>query len=230
MAELLAPPEVVAALIAGVVATIGVIVSIYIARHQVDVQVRLKTQELEAQAQLKSQELEAQGNLKARELQVLASQLRAEQESVRQEQLTEILRKRIETYPVLYEIITVYGRNWEIEGKSFDHRWARSFLKALIDNNAKNGAFFSKRVYEWYGLLRTSLEDLSGRLAAGGVATREDIERLYDIIRGPILPSGDERDPGLGSYIKDELGSYVTLIVSATHGTMDTSKDAKRAS
>jgi hypothetical protein len=32
-----------------------------------------------------------------------------------------------------------------------------------------------------------------------------------------MLPTGDKRAPGLGSYIKDELGSYVTLIVSATH-------------
>jgi hypothetical protein len=74
-------------------------------------------------------------------------------------------------------------------------------------------------VYEWYGRLRSFLEQMSKRLAIGSTARPDEIARLYDIIRRPILPTGDQRAPGLGSFIKDELGSsYVTLIVSAISG------------
>jgi hypothetical protein len=58
---------------------------------------------------------------------------------------------------------------------------------------------------------------MAKELATGRMASRDEIARLYDIIRRPMLPAGAKRGPGLGSYIKDELGSYVTLIVSATH-------------
>ena len=183
--------QVTAALIAAVVAAAGVLASVLASRRDTDA--------------------------RTRELAASIDRLAAEQETVRQEQLTEILRKRIETYPALWEIITIYGRNWEIEGKPCDQAWAKTFLKALIDNNAKHGAFFSNAVYAWYGALRSYLEEMTVDLATGRTATPDEIARLYDIIRGPVLPTGDKRGPGLGSYIKDELGSYVTLIVSAMH-------------
>jgi hypothetical protein len=198
-------PAVVAALIAAVVSAVGLLVSLEVGRRTIDTQVKLKSQELQAQADLKLKELES-----------LAAKLRVEQEGLRQAQLTEILKKRIETYPALYEILAVYGRNWEIEGKRHDHAWARAFLRVLIENNAKNGAFFSQTVYDHYSELRTALEHLTKDLASGRQATREEVDALYEIIRGVTLPSG-ERAAGLGTYIKDELGSYITTVVSAAH-------------
>lgn len=221
MPDWLTDEKVLAALISATVAAIGGTVSFLIARREIhlksraiDTQVELKSKELESQAQLKSRELEAQADLKTRELEAFASRLRAEQEALQQEQLTEILKKRIETYPTLYEIISLYGRNWEIEGKRRDHEWAKSFLKALIDNNAKNGALFSEEVYRWYGKLRTFLEDLTRQLSTGRLATSEEVAQLYSIIRG-----------GLGTSIKNELGSYVTLIVSATYRGREATTD-----
>jgi hypothetical protein len=148
-----------------------------------------------------------------------------EQEALRQAQLSEILRKRIDVYPSLYEIISVFGRNWEIEGKARDQAWAKAFLKALIDNNAKNGAFFSERVYKWYGFLRTFLESSSNALI-DREATNAEIDLLYDIIRGPAYKNDGSisRLAGLGTYIKDELGSYVTAIASATYSYSSTNE------
>ena len=45
------------------------------------------------------------------------------------------------------------------------------------------------------------------------------MDEIYAVIRGPHirLDGGMIQAPGLGSVIKDELGSYVTAVVSATH-------------
>jgi hypothetical protein len=196
-----AEPEVTAAVISSGVALVGIGMSVRLARRASREAAATTRQELA---------------LRSDELKGVAHRLRAEQEATRQEQLTEILRKRIDTYPALYEIIAVYGRNWEIEGKLFDRDWAEAFLTALIDNNARNGAFFSNTIYKWYGLLRAHLEDLRRDLADGRQANEQEVAKLYNIIRGPLDSSGKQQ-PGLGSYIKDELGSYVLTIVSARH-------------
>jgi hypothetical protein len=133
-------------------------------------------------------------------------------EAMRQAQLTEIVRKRIETYPAFYEIIAKYGRNWEINGESHNQEWAEKFLKELIDNNAKNGVFFSERVYRWYGALRNELQKLMKDLGNGREATEDEMQRIYDIIRGPEMP-GDQW-PGLGTFLKNELGSYISAAIS----------------
>jgi hypothetical protein len=222
----LSDPEVVAAWIAllGVVAT--AIVG-YVKFHRTEA--RLNREFGDTEDRLKrefaktEQRLDAELGLKARELEEIAQRLRSEQEGARQIQLTEVLKKRIETYPALYEVLMVYGRNWELEGKPRDHAWADAFLRALLDVNAKTGAFFSVRVYHWFVELRALLEELRQTLMDGGVASEAGIDRLYDVIRGPMKPSGDSREPGLGSFIKDELGSYVLAIVSAEH-TYETSE------
>jgi hypothetical protein len=205
-------PAAVAALLAALVSLLAALASLSLGRRQLQAAAR----QLDVQVKLKIKELDEQARLKRKELEADATRLRAESEVARQQQLTEVLKKRIETYRALYEIVSVYGRNWQIEGKPRDQAWAAAFLKALIHNNATNGAFFSRRVYDWYGRLRQLLEQLSADLA-GRMATDQEIACLYDIIRGPVGPSGSTRLPGLGSYLKDELGSYVTVIVSAAY-------------
>jgi hypothetical protein len=222
-------PAVIAAFASIAVAITSAIVSLHVSRQQLklqgeikaldlNAQAKLKHDELDAQAKLKHDELDAQAKLKHDELdkqgEALSARLRLDQEGLRQAQLTEILKKRNDTYPIFYQIISVYGRNWEIHGKGRDSAWATSFLNALIDNNASNGAFFSDRVYRWYGLLRSLLENLTVSLATGREANDVEVSLLYDIIRGPIIDEGIQA-PGLGSYIKDELGSYIIASVSA---------------
>jgi hypothetical protein len=38
------------------------------------------------------------------------------------------------------------------------------------------------------------------------------MQRIYDIIRGPTILSGQA--PGLGTFLKNELGSYITAAIS----------------
>jgi hypothetical protein len=149
-------PVVVAAIISAsislfvglVTAIISAFASTRVARRSVNAQFALKETELVAQFALKEKDLVAQADLQKEGLiaqaELKLSELRAQAESMRQTQVTEIIKKRIDTYPLLYEIISVYGRNWEIAGKVRDRECASSFLNALIENNAKNGAFFSQ--------------------------------------------------------------------------------------
>src|SRR5262245_11419198 len=73
--------------------------------QELDSQATLKANELRSQARLKAQELDSQSTLKANELELMVKRLKAEEEAVRQSQLTEIVKKRMETYPSLYKII-----------------------------------------------------------------------------------------------------------------------------
>jgi hypothetical protein len=237
--EIIISPQVVAALVTSCFGFLGILVGHLVSIRFTREQIRQKTNELEQQAQLKAKELEQDAQLKALELKQkaqelekqlelrvqelqfttihLRDELQAREAAVRQEQLTEILKKRIETYPALYEIISIYGRNWQIEGKPYNQAWVDEFLKALIYNNAKNGAFFSDQIYEWYGNLRNLLETWTKTFSDGHNGTSEELEQLWAVIRGPMKSSGEERHPGLGSFIKDELGSYITAIVSARY-------------
>jgi hypothetical protein len=211
-------PEVMAAIISGGISLlVGVVtagVSIIVARQNAVSASTLKTRELLTQVELKTRELSDQAEQKLREL-------RSHSESMRQAQMTDIVRKRIETYPKLYEIISIYGRNWELEGKVRDRAWASAFLMELINNNAVNGAFFSNVVYVWYGILRSFLEELlkNEDFAIKGEASKKQEAKLYAIIRGPEIQLKGEKHlfPGLGSVIKDELGSYIVSAISVTH-------------
>jgi hypothetical protein len=224
-------PTVTAAIISALVGFVsGVVGSIFTIIWKLK-EFRLKVRELDDKATQHREALDDQSRLKMQELDYsakqhkealdeetkrLSAQLRAQEEAMRQTQLTEIIKKRIETYPAFYEIISIYGRNWELEGKPWDHAWVSLFLRALLDNNAKNGVFFTEQIYKFYALLRNHLEKLSKGLATARTATDEEIAELYDIIRGPIL---DEKVqlPGLGSFLKDELGSYVAVAASYRH-------------
>ena len=90
------------ALISAIAALVGVFVSFFVARARIRTEVMLKTQELDAQVDFKAQEIETQ-------IKTGVDRLRAELEAAKQQQLTEIVKKRIETYPALYKIISIPG-------------------------------------------------------------------------------------------------------------------------
>jgi hypothetical protein len=223
------PVPVQAALVAALVSALGVLVSAVTARWQA----ALKLKELEDTARRFDKDLDARlgtarQDLDARikiareeidtRLKTAREDIATRNEAARQTQMTEVLKKRIETYPELYRIISAYGRAWELSDRPWDLEWCETFLSDLLRNNEKNGAFFSNKVYESYGDLRGHLESLRSRLRHGGHVTDEDIEKLYAIIRGPIKPSGDSRGPGLGSWMKNELGAEVETFTSVLHG------------
>ena len=139
-------------------------------------------------------------------------------ETARQAQAAEIVKRRADTYPELYRIISDYGRSWDLLGKPRDAAWAGEFLGELLSNNAKNGVFFSKKVYEHYGYLREFLVSVLSRFTAGESIPKEAINlSLYAIIMGKERGPDQERDAGLGSYLKNELGGYVEIILSAEY-------------
>ena len=49
------------------------------------------------------------------------------------------------------------------------------------------------------------------KLNDGGCASDDDVQKLYSIIRGSIVPGEPARGPGLGSYIKNDLGAEVPM-------------------
>jgi len=149
-------------------------------------------------------------------LQLRVAEMEQRFETVRQEQLAEIVKRRAETYPSLYGIVAEYGRSWEVGGKPRDRQWAQQFLDALLANNARNGVFFSNRVYREYGKLRDLLVDIRARVGENEAATAAQVEAMYSIIMGVPQPDGG-RAPGLGSYLKDDLGSYVDSASSALY-------------
>lgn len=67
-----------------------------------------------------------------------------------------------------------------------------------------------------HGLLHSDLEKLSKELRHGHEATAEEIARIFEIVNGPMHIE-NVQSPRLGSFIKGELGSYITAAVSFTH-------------
>ena len=127
-------PSVTAAAISSIV---GLVVALLTTRWQA----RLKLEELDDQARLKLKELDDQARLKLKELDGIVERfninLIARMETARQEQMTEILKKRAETYPKLYEITAKYGRGWELRGKPRNLQWCDDFLEGFINQQRR---------------------------------------------------------------------------------------------
>jgi hypothetical protein len=129
-------------------------------------------------------------------------QLTAKLIELEQLQLQEVLAKRMEAYPKLWNVLLTYGRNWVIEGKPRDVEWSREFLRKLNECNAECGVFFSQPVYERFHAYRTALSEIADKLAVGTAVTAEEHQRLERI------SAGEDGKPGLGTQLKADLGSY----------------------
>ena len=153
------------------------------------------------------------------------SGIRVSLETARQEQLTEVLKKRAETYPHLYAVISDYGRSWTLRGKQRDRNWAEEFLEALLTINARYGVFFSSDVYAAYGSLRDCLVFIIRNFEANTPLKPQEMEeQIYNVIRG------ENGRPGLGSWLKDDLASYVPPIVSNVHPDIASSAPRRNTS
>ncbi len=217
-----------AALISAFIALIGYLITTEKARHQLRVEqekvkialadlkikerdIDNKTREVEAQIRNTESDLK----LKERELLTLRVQVMQRLDEIRQQQFLEVLRSRLEAYPKIYSMLQEFNRIWRYSKKPLDHEWAKLFLESILDYNAHYGVLFSQDVYSAYAALRDVLYDLEFKLRNGGVASDEDIEVIDGIISGPLNDSRTKRDKGLGTYMKDDLGSYRKLFISA---------------
>jgi hypothetical protein len=177
---------IISALISSTVAIVGVFTSIIIARWQS----KLQTKEL---------------NLKALELNSSLKKLEADYEALRQEQFTEILKMRLETYPKLWKILLKYGHYWKYEGKLQDNTWVKEFLIELRECNAQIGIYFSQALYEKYFEYYCALVEIEFKFSKGKHVLPEELDSL-DMI---FLGNGNR--PGLATILKDDLGSYRSI-------------------
>jgi hypothetical protein len=132
-------------------------------------------------------------------------------ESLRQSQLREILTKRMAAYPALWSIMLTYDLNWQIEGKELDKEWAREFLAKLNKCNADYGVFFSQPVYSKFFEFREAVIAIEGKLSKDEDVTQE-IKALGRIA------AGEGSSPGLGTLLKDDLGSYASTVFQLRRG------------
>lgn len=146
------------------------------------------------------------------ELRTALKKLDLDFESLRQTQLKDILAKRMEAYPKLWSVMLTYDLNWQIEGKVMDQEWAKQFLIKLNECNAEYGVFFSQSVYSKFYQFRSALIDIERKLSNDENIVRADIEALATIA------VGDSSNPGLGTLLKDDLGSYMPTVFQLSRG------------
>ena len=129
-------------------------------------------------------------------------QVKSQIESIRQSQFTEIVKKRAEVYPRLWNIVLTYTSNWNIEGKPHDASWVSGFLSAINECHAEIGVYFSQPVYEKFCELRKALVTLEEKSKSGGKITQQDVDEVS------IIFSGCDGLLGLATHLKNDLGSY----------------------
>ena len=184
--------KVSSALIAVIVSAAGILVSFLTARWQV---------------KQKSLELD----LKQKELDRVGDKLRAEGYALRQMIMKDILARRMDAYAPLWKVIMTYGRNWAVENKVVDSNWANEFLSALNTCNAEYGVFFSENVYQPFFAYRKRLSEIANRGKSGETISRRDLLELEK-----ISTQGLADTKTLAGAMKDDLGSYIDVVIQAT--------------
>ena len=142
------------------------------------------------------------------ELDNLGKQLNAEAEALRQTVMRDVLAKRMNAYAALWRVFITYERNWLLEGKPFDGKWAKTFLEALNKCNADHGVFFSEEVYKPFFEYRNRVMALASRAASGAPISREDIDGLV-----AVSSTGVNDMKSLATAMKDDLGSYTRVVI-----------------
>ncbi len=183
--------SIIAALISGAIAILGVFASLISARWQIGLQ---------------KKELD----LKARELDTATKQLHSELENLRQTQFTEILKKRLDVYPMVWASVIKYTLHWKRDKNNpRDLEWVKEFLEQLTICNSEAGVFFSQAVYERFNELRNSLMKIETQLTAG-----KHID-AWDLKTPDRIFLGENGKGGLATFLKDDLGSYRDAVVQA---------------
>jgi len=208
MIDLFQDPRIVAACISALIASIGVLVSFYTSKAQI----KLKQQEITKNNALLEKEL----LFKSQGIENEIAKMENELESLRQSQISKILDKRIEAYPIVYKTLLKFHRHWLYERKPIDGNWSRNFLTELNKFNEDYGVFLSQPAYNCFAELRGLLIEIDFKLSRGKIASEHEMETLDNIILGK------ENSPGLGSFLKDDLGSYsVAAIQKRKNKTKD---------
>jgi hypothetical protein len=209
-----------AAVLAALLTFVGVVMNYKAKMHELDITVDNKKKELDITVDNKKKELDIMVDNKKKELV--------------QNQLDELIKKRIEVYPQLWCIVQTMLSDWEREDKQIDVQWARDLFTSLIKWHKENGVFISQPVYEKFAALRLEAYTVVRRCNAGQPPTLPDLQVMDRIYTGgdsfmnnvrdedhPGLVAWrktsknlDEQILGLASVLKDDLGSYQRAAIS----------------
>ena len=186
-------PIVIASLITAFASIVGAIVVLWNGRRQLFV----KLKEIELQQQ---------------QLERLSEDISNKMASLQQEQLRDVLKKRLETYPKVWGTIQSYWQHWCYDKKKLDVDWANDFLKELYECSEQCGVLFSEPVYRRFHEFRSELRLIRSELKHG-----RDLENFHRQILDKIW-FGDPIDgPGLATELKNDLGSYQLSAIQSIH-------------
>lgn len=191
-------PAIIAALIAGLFSLVGATVALWNERR------KLKLQQSEL-------------DLQSKKLHELGSEIENQLTVLQQTQLRDIIVKRIETYPKLWQTVQSYWQHWRFEDKELDLDWANSFLKALYNCSEQYGVFFSQSVYAKFRELRSHVRVMRNVLKQGVDLEEfhsEKLDRLWFGVQGGAA--------GLATELKNDLGSYRVSVLQTSTLVKDT--------
>ena len=117
-------------------------------------------------------------------------------------QFSEVLKKRIEVYPKLWEIHIRYETNWDLDGKQKTGAWALEYRDALNRLNLEGGVFFSQALYDKFFQLQARLHEAAQETPPDGLVAKDKVDEIRFVVYG------GNGQPGLSTIEKDDLGSY----------------------
>lgn len=197
----------ISAVIAAIITLIGIIVNFFISRKQIlnnSQELKLKESDLKANQERFKEEI----RFKGMELENEQTRLKSEIEELKQNQLHNIILKRLEVYPKLWAIHIKYETNWTYDKKKKDKNWATEYVNALNEINLEIGIFFSQDLYKKFVELRRELYSAIENADKRTLEIQEDhIINIRRIVYG-------HNGPGLSTIEKDDLGSYINVAVA----------------
>ncbi|MER5948276.1 hypothetical protein ABT127_19700 [Streptomyces sp. NPDC001904] len=123
-----------------------------------------------------------------------------------QTQFQEIIKKRIECYPKLWEIHIRYETNWALADRPKTREWAEQYAHELNNFNLTGGVFFSQPVYVRFGELRHYLSQAVHDTPPGAEVSPELTYKIRLSVYG-----GPGYGDGMSTHLKDDLGSYQSV-------------------
>ncbi len=182
-------------IIAAVSTIVSAIISYLVAVRRIKIE---KTKiYIEEQKNIKMLEIEQ------KKLSKISNDIHKEMQILKQQQLGEILKKRIEVYPILWEIVSVHWQYTDNNKKNLS--WCKKFKIELQRFNEKYGVFLSQPVYEKIHDLRTQLELIC-------ITFSNDDSLIIDNLQIEIINSiwfgSKDYGHGLATHLKNDLGSY----------------------
>jgi hypothetical protein len=141
-----------------------------------------------------------------------------------QTQFKDILAKRIDVYPRLWCILQTYLSDWRRKEELMDPnwtpdaKWLPEFLKNLLEWHQENGVFLSEPSYRAFALLGDEAFGLACKCNGEKLQLTPDhikyLDDLYSFGDRSIKHNGDPRRLALSAWLKNDLGSYQTPLIS----------------